>query len=137
VLQERPKGLAEVAGPDASRINAAHAAKSQRAREEKVPELMIAALQKLVREIRSSRSAFQAGVNSGSALPHAESGPAIWEFASFQCQIRTNPNYRSGYPKNWRRRRRKSSPDNSERRNSALSDDIEREDRAFYSHSPF
>ena len=76
VPQERLKGLAEVAGPDASRINAAHAAKSQRAREEKVPELMIAALQKPVREIRSSQSAFQAGVNSGSALPHAESGPA-------------------------------------------------------------
>jgi DNA repair ATPase RecN len=37
VLQERLKGLAEVAGPDANRINAAHAAKSQRAREEKVP----------------------------------------------------------------------------------------------------
>jgi DNA repair ATPase RecN len=46
VLQERLKGLAEVAGPDANRINAAHAAKSQRAREEKVPELMIAAVQK-------------------------------------------------------------------------------------------
>src|ERR1700722_14243630 len=64
VLQERLKGLAEVAGPDANRINAAHAAKSQRAREEKVPELMIAAVQKLVREIRSSQSAFQAGVEA-------------------------------------------------------------------------
>jgi len=64
VLHERLKGLAEVAGPDANRINAAHAAKSQRAREGKVPELMIAALQKLVREIRSSQSAFQAGVEA-------------------------------------------------------------------------
>jgi len=64
VLQERLKGLAEVAGPDANRINAAHAAKSQRAREEKMPELMIAAVQKLVREIRSSQSAFQAGVEA-------------------------------------------------------------------------
>jgi len=64
VLQEKLKGLAEVAGPDASRINAAHAAKSQRAREEKVPGLIIAALQKLVREIRSSQSAFEAGVEA-------------------------------------------------------------------------
>jgi len=64
VLQEKLKGLAEVAGPDANRINAAHTAKSQRAREEKVPDLIIAALQKLVREIGSSESAFQAGVGA-------------------------------------------------------------------------
>jgi len=42
----------------------AHAAKSLRAREEKVPGLIIAALQKLVREIRSNQSAFQAGVEA-------------------------------------------------------------------------
>ena len=64
MLQEKLKGLAQVAGPDANRINAAHAAKSQRAREEKVPELIIAALQKLVREIGSSQSAFQTGVEA-------------------------------------------------------------------------
>ena len=64
VLQEKLKGLSEVAGPDANRINAAHAAKSQRAREEKVPELIIAALQKLVRDIGSSQSAFQTGVEA-------------------------------------------------------------------------
>src|SRR5205085_1856411 len=38
--------------------------KSQRAREEKVPELIIVALQKLVREIGSSQSAFRAGVEA-------------------------------------------------------------------------
>ena len=64
VLQEKIKGLAEVAGPDANRINAAHAAKSQRAREEKVPELIVPALQKLVKEIRSTQSAFRAGVDA-------------------------------------------------------------------------
>jgi AAA domain-containing protein/putative AbiEii toxin of type IV toxin-antitoxin system len=64
VLQEKLKGLSEVAGPDANRINTAHAAKSQRAREEKVPGLMIAALQKLVRDIGSSQSAFQTGVEA-------------------------------------------------------------------------
>ncbi len=64
VLQEKLKGLSEIAGPDASRINTAHAAKSQRAREEKVPGLIIAALQKLVRDIGSSQSAFQTGVEA-------------------------------------------------------------------------
>jgi predicted ATP-dependent endonuclease of OLD family len=64
VLQEKLKGLAEVAGPDANRINAAHAAKSQRAREEKVPEFIIAALQKLVRDIGLSQSSFQAGITA-------------------------------------------------------------------------
>ena len=64
MLQEKLKGLSEIAGPDASRINTAHAAKSQRAREEKVPGLMIAALQKLVRDIGSSQSAFQTGVEA-------------------------------------------------------------------------
>ena len=64
VLQEKLKGLSEVAGPDANRINAAHAAKSQRAREGKVPELVIAALQKLIRDIGSSQSGFQTGVEA-------------------------------------------------------------------------
>lgn len=64
VVLEKLKGLAEAAGPDAGRINVAHAAKSLRAREEKVPGLIIAALQKLVREIRSNQSAFQAGVDA-------------------------------------------------------------------------
>jgi hypothetical protein len=64
VLQEKLKGLAEVPGPDADRINAAHATKSQRAREEKVPELTIAALQKLVRDIAAGHSSFQAVVQA-------------------------------------------------------------------------
>jgi hypothetical protein len=64
VLQEKLKGLSELSGPDANRINAAHAAKSQRAREEKVPELIVAALQKLVRDIGLSQSGFQTGVEA-------------------------------------------------------------------------
>jgi murein DD-endopeptidase MepM/ murein hydrolase activator NlpD len=64
MLQEKLKGLAEVAGPDADRINAAHTAKSQRAREQKVPDLTIAALQKLVRDISASQSSFQSGVQA-------------------------------------------------------------------------
>lgn len=64
VLEERLKGLAEVAGPDANRINAAHEAKSQRAREQKVPDFMIAALQKLVRDLSLSKSSFQTGIEA-------------------------------------------------------------------------
>jgi hypothetical protein len=64
VLEEKLKGLAEVAGPDASRINAAHAAKSLRTREEKVPGLLIAGLQKLVRDLASAHSTFKAGVDA-------------------------------------------------------------------------
>jgi len=64
VLQEKLKGLAEVAGPDADRINAAHAAKSGRTREEKVPGLIVTVLQKAVAEISSSQSAFQASVQA-------------------------------------------------------------------------
>jgi AAA domain len=64
VLQEKLKGLAEVAGPDATRINEAHAAKGLRAREQKVPEIIVSTLQKLARELRSSESAFRAGVEA-------------------------------------------------------------------------
>lgn len=64
VLQEKLKGLAEVAGPDASRINGAHAAKSLRTREEKVPGLLIAGLQKLARDIGSAHSTFKADVDA-------------------------------------------------------------------------
>jgi DNA repair ATPase RecN len=63
VLQEKLKGLAETAGPDANGINAAHAAKTERTRQEKVPEAVLAAVQKLVRDIRLNQSAFNATVN--------------------------------------------------------------------------
>lgn len=62
VVQEKLKGLAEVAGPDADRINAAHSASSDRSREQRVPDLILAALRQLVREIGATHSTFQAGV---------------------------------------------------------------------------
>jgi AAA domain len=64
VLQEKLKGLSELAGPDANRINAAHAAKNQRSREEKVPELITLSLQKLVRDIGASQSSFKTSVEA-------------------------------------------------------------------------
>lgn len=64
VIEEKLKGFAEVGGPDAARLNAAHAAKSARAREERVPELVLAAMQKVVREISASEAAFQLSVEA-------------------------------------------------------------------------
>jgi hypothetical protein len=64
VLQERLKGFAEMAGPDANRINTAHAAKSLRAREETMPGLIIGSLQKFARDVAASQTAFQSGVEA-------------------------------------------------------------------------
>ena len=64
VLQERLKGFAEVEGPDAARINAAHAARSGRAKEEKLPDFLVAALRKVARDISSSQVAFQSSVEA-------------------------------------------------------------------------
>ena len=64
VLQERLRGFAEVEGPDAAKINAAHAAKSGRAKEEKLPDLLVTGLQKVARDISSSEVAFQSSVEA-------------------------------------------------------------------------
>jgi hypothetical protein len=64
VIEEKLKGLVEVGGPDASRINAAHEAKTARSREEKVSELVVTALQRLAREIAASEAAFQTTVEA-------------------------------------------------------------------------
>ena len=62
VLQERLKGFAEVEGPDAARINAAHAAKNGRVKEGKLPDFLVTGLQKVARDIRSSQVDFQSNV---------------------------------------------------------------------------
>lgn len=72
VLEEKLKALAEVAGPDASRINAAHAAKSLRTREEKVPGLLVGGVQKLVRDIGSAHLTFKASVDAQIDTPIRE-----------------------------------------------------------------
>ncbi len=63
-IEEKLKGLAEVGGPDADKINAAHAAKALRAREEKIPATVVAAMQKVTRELGASAAALQATVDS-------------------------------------------------------------------------
>lgn len=58
-IEEKLKGLAEVGGPDADKINAAHGAKALRAREEKVTASLIDAVQKVAREVGVSLSGLQ------------------------------------------------------------------------------
>ena len=64
VLEERLKGLATVAGPDAAKLNAAHEAKGRRSREVQLPELAVAALDRLERDIMEAQSAFIAAIGS-------------------------------------------------------------------------
>lgn len=64
VIQEKLKGFAEVGGPDAARLNAAHAAKGARTLEEKVPGLVVAALQRVTSDIREAETAFRSTVKA-------------------------------------------------------------------------
>lgn len=64
VIEEKLKGLAEVGGPDAARVNVAHATRAARTREEKVPELVLTAMQRVVREIRASEAGFQTSIGA-------------------------------------------------------------------------
>jgi AAA domain len=59
-IEEKLKGLAEVGGPDADKINAAHAAKAMRTREQQVPQALIAAIQRAARDLASVSAALQA-----------------------------------------------------------------------------
>lgn len=58
-LEERLKGLAEIGGPDAEKMNVAHLAKTLRAREAQVAALLTAATQKVVRESSAIAASFQ------------------------------------------------------------------------------
>lgn len=80
VLQEKLKGLADVTGPDADRINAAHTDKTARAREEQVPSALLAGLEKLRREISSSAAMFRSHVDAHLTGPFRDgSNSAIFE----------------------------------------------------------
>ena len=59
-LQERLKGLAEVAGPDAEKVNAAHAQRESRQREALVPPALQAAVEKVVAEMGRVNTAYRA-----------------------------------------------------------------------------
>jgi len=59
-LQERLKGLAEVAGPDAEKVNAAHVRRESRQREVLVPQALQAAVDKVVTDIGRTSTAYRA-----------------------------------------------------------------------------
>lgn len=59
-LQERLKGLAEVAGPDAERVNAAHAQRESRQREALVPQALQAAVDKVITDMGHVSTAYRA-----------------------------------------------------------------------------
>ena len=63
-IQERLKGLVETEGPDAGRINAAHAAKSLRAREETIPAVVGATLERVVRDAVALQAVFRTSIEA-------------------------------------------------------------------------
>jgi hypothetical protein len=64
VLEERLKGVAQAGGPDAAKLNAAHAAKAARAREAQVPDQLVAATHKAASETAAAAAAFRATVDA-------------------------------------------------------------------------
>lgn len=63
-LQERLKGMAEVAGPDAENVNKAHADKAARQHEALVPQALQGAVNKAVTELLHARTSFRATRNA-------------------------------------------------------------------------
>jgi AAA domain/AAA domain, putative AbiEii toxin, Type IV TA system len=61
-IEERLKGVAQAAGPDAAKINAAHAARAARAREAQVPDQLVAATYKVTSDTAAAVAAFRATV---------------------------------------------------------------------------
>lgn len=59
-LQERLRGMAEIAGPDAGKVNKAHADRAARQREALVPQALQDAVSKVVMELQRTRTSFRA-----------------------------------------------------------------------------
>ncbi|HET7500934.1 MAG TPA: AAA family ATPase [Kofleriaceae bacterium] len=64
VIQERLKGVAAAGGPDAAKINAAHAARTARDREAQIPEQLIAASRKAATETAAAAVGFHSMVEA-------------------------------------------------------------------------
>jgi energy-coupling factor transporter ATP-binding protein EcfA2 len=88
MLREKLKALVEVAGPDADRINAAHSTKGQRAREEKISEVLRLAIEKLLREMVSAEGSFRAGVEAQLDAPML-TGPNAALLSTIQAELGT------------------------------------------------
>ena len=64
VIEERLKGVAQAEGPDAAKINAAHAAKTARAREALVADQLVAATHKAASDTAAAGAAFRSTVEA-------------------------------------------------------------------------
>jgi hypothetical protein len=91
-IEEKLKGLAEVGGPDADKINVAHTAKALRAREEKVPEALALAIQKIARDTAISVAGFQATV-AGQLDLSVQQGPNHDIFAAILADVKAFEEY--------------------------------------------
>lgn len=60
VIEERLKGVAQAGGPDAAKLNAAHAAKTARDREAQVPDQLVTATHKAASDAAAVVAAFRA-----------------------------------------------------------------------------
>jgi hypothetical protein len=87
-IEEKLKGLAEVGGPDAEKINAAHTAKALRTREEKVPEALVAAIQRAARETAITVAGLQATIE-GQLDPSVRQGPNRDVFAAILADVQS------------------------------------------------
>ena len=65
---------------DAARINAAHTAKSARTREEKIPETIVAAMQKSARDINSGLAGLQVAVANDETYSPSQFEAALRHF---------------------------------------------------------
>lgn len=64
VIEERLKGVAQAGGPDAAKLNVAHAAKTARARESQIPDQLVVATQKVSRDTDADVAAFRSTVEA-------------------------------------------------------------------------
>ena len=81
-IEEKLKGLADAAGPDAARINAAHQGRATRASEERYPQLVVEGMKRSARDVAAVEATFRAAVGSQGASrtvdsPNADTIAAI------------------------------------------------------------
>jgi ABC-type uncharacterized transport system ATPase subunit len=85
-LEEKLKGLAEVAGPDAARLNEAHAQQVARKREAQVPPLLQAAIDKVVADFARVDTAFR-GTVAAHLVPDLGAGPNAEVFRPMSADV--------------------------------------------------
>ena len=71
-IEERLRGLTQPEGPDGERLARAHAAKAKRLREQRIPDVALAAVQRAVRDMTAVQSTFRSTV--GAVYDHPSRG---------------------------------------------------------------